>query len=387
MNIFKKIKENIFNSVELPQSYRFFVRHIQEGIVSYESGKKDRVIYLSNTVLNEMDKTFSGKPIYINHIDTETATEEEAKAQHGVVVKSFYNPADGWHWAEIMVDETGAGVLRKGWKVSNAHRVTQMGVEGFKNNTHFDNEVLMSEYEHLALTPSPRYEQSIVMTPDEFKTYNEKKIEEIEKLKNSNEDEEMKRANILSALSSLANAIEDVKKELANEEDDKEEEVVVKEKEEEKNADGEEKKPENETEKKEEKVEEKKEEVKEENENDARAALREIAEVIGKPDEDFEGGEAEKIKQVLELAKRLVGKEENACGVEAKKNEEEVKKEEVKEEVKKEENEVEDMQNSVESKKQFSDLHNAKARKDESKVISTDLTGIALGKLRYGSNR
>lgn len=385
MNIFKKIKENIFNSVELPQSYRFFVRHIQEGIVSYENGRKDRLIYLSNTVLNEMDKTFTGKPIYINHIDTETATEDEAKAQHGVVVKSFYNPSDGWHWAEIMVDETGAGVLRKGWKVSNAHRVTQMKGEGFKNNTHFDNEVLMSEYEHLALTPSPRYEESIVMTPDEFSTYNEKKIEEIEKLKNSNEDEEMKKANILSALTSLANAIEDVKKELNNEEEDKKE-VEVKEEKEEKKNEAVEEKTDNETEEKEEKVEEVK-ETKEENENDARAALREIAEIIGKPDEDFEGGEAEKIKQVLELAKRLVGKEENACGVEAKKNEEEVKKEEVKEEVKKEDNEVEDMQNSVESQKHFSDLHNAKARKSEAKVVSTDLTGIALGKQRYGSNK
>lgn len=402
MNLFKRKSEKLENSVLLPQSYRFFVRHIQEGIVSYETGKKkDRVIFLSQTVLNEMDKTFTGKPIYINHIDSETATESEARKTVGTVVKSFYNSADGWHWAEIMVDETGAGVLRKGWKVSNAHRVTQMGSEGLRNNTHFDNEVLMSEYEHLALTPSPRYEDSIVLTPEEFKRYNDERIKEIESLKNSKEIDEMDLQTLLNALSALKNAVDDVTKQLDNgcSEEDKEEKensVAPEEKKDESKAENSEDKAEDKAEDKgEDKAEnaeeepkdkaEDKAEDKEENANDSRELIREIAAVAGKADEDFEGGEEEKIVTLIKLASQLKPAEQENNSSEESKGKEEADNKAEENGCKNEEGKADDkeaMTNSIED--HFNDLHNAKANKISNSYVSTEMSGYALGKKRYG---
>lgn len=398
MNLFRKKSEKLENSVLLPQSYRFFVRHIQEGIVSYETGKKkDRVIFLSQAVLNEMDKTFTGKPIYINHIDSETASESEAQKTVGTVVKSFYNSADGWHWAEIMVDETGAGVLRKGWKVSNAHRVTQMGSEGLRNNTHFDNEVLMSEYEHLALTPSPRYEDSIVLTPDEFKRYNDERIKEIESLKNSKEIDEMDLKTLLNALTSLRNAVDEVTKELDNgcgEEKQEENSVAPEEKKDEPKAENSEDKADDKADDKEEAKaenaeEEPKEEAKdkpedkEENANDSRELIREIAAVAGKADEDFEGGEEEKIATLVKLASQLKADKPEENSSEEGKGKEEAPAEENAKDKEEKADEKEAMKNSLDD--HFDDLHNAKAKKVSSETaIQTEMAGYALGKKRYG---
>lgn len=184
MNLFKKLFKN---SRKLPQTYRYFVRHIREDFVRY----KDGLYYIPEETLMEMDKTFSGKPVYIYHIDSENDSEERISEKVGDVVKSFYNENDGWHWAEIMVNDDGQSLFNKGWTVSNAHRPERIGGGGVHNNQDYQHIVNSSEYEHLAITDSPRYEGAIVLTPDEFKEYNENKSKEIQSLKNSKEIEEM----------------------------------------------------------------------------------------------------------------------------------------------------------------------------------------------------
>lgn len=212
-NFFRKMKEKLTNSVELPTTHRYFVRHIKEGLVAYPQG----MYFISDKILNEMDKTFSGKPIYIEHIDSATANEEEANNTCGTVVKSFLNEYDGWHWAEVMVNDEGDGCFRKGWLVSNAHNPSQYGVGGVHNAIDYDREILSSCYEHLALTERPRYEGAIVLTPDEFKKYNEDRKIEIELLKNSRENEEMDEQSMKALADSLRSAVEEgFKNALAN---------------------------------------------------------------------------------------------------------------------------------------------------------------------------
>ena len=182
MNLFKAL---FSNSRALPQTHRYFVRHIKEDLVRYPDG----LYYVSEETLRNMDKSFSGKPVYVRHIDSENDSDERINDKVGDVVKSFYNEFDGWHWAEILVDDEGQSLFNKGWTVSNAHRPDRIGGGGVHNNQKYDHAVDSSEYEHLAITDSPRYEGALVFTPDEFKAYNEEKDKEIQSLKNSKENE------------------------------------------------------------------------------------------------------------------------------------------------------------------------------------------------------
>lgn len=181
MNLFRKLFENS----RLPQTHRYFVRHIKEDLVRYPDG----LYFVPEETLRAMDTTFSGKPIYIRHIDSENDSDERIGEKVGDVVKSFYNEYDGWHWAEVLVNDEGQSLFNKGWTVSNAHRPKTIGGGGVHNNQAYDHTVADSEYEHLAITDSPRYEGALVLTPEEFKTYNAEKDKEIQSLKNSKEME------------------------------------------------------------------------------------------------------------------------------------------------------------------------------------------------------
>lgn len=173
----------IKNAKEFAQ--RYFGLHFSEGLAEYgaHEGTAGR-IFISNEVATQMDSTFSGKPIFVMHVD-ET---DDAKLKHmaeeeadGVVVRSFYNKNDGKHWAEFMVQtDKGMEAIRKGWKLSNAYVVNSTRQGGKWHNVDYDSEVVAAEYKHLAIVPNPRYEESIVLTPEEFKTYNEKKAKEHE---------------------------------------------------------------------------------------------------------------------------------------------------------------------------------------------------------------
>jgi len=60
------------------------------------------------------------------------------------------------------------------------------GPGGLWNGVSYQKEVLAGEYEHLAIVSNPRYEESIILTPDEFKAYNDEKTLELERLANDN---------------------------------------------------------------------------------------------------------------------------------------------------------------------------------------------------------
>lgn len=171
----------------LPKVY--YGLHMCEGVAEYrESGKAFRVLILENAI-KQMDSTFPGRPVYVNHVDEVDLANITAEAD-GYVVESFFNKADGKHWSKfIVVTDKGIEAIQKGWKLSNAYVMKDRGISGRWHGVDYDFEIMRGEYDHLAIVPNPRYGESIILTPEQFKTYNAEKEAELLKLANSKDKE------------------------------------------------------------------------------------------------------------------------------------------------------------------------------------------------------
>ena len=353
------------NSKDFPK--RYFARHIKEGLVHYRSKDGGDELYLvKDDALKKMNPSFEGKPIYIRHVD-EVNTDTMKNDAVGYVVKSFYNEFDGAWWAEIIADDEAQGYIEKGWAVSNAYLPTELGSGGVYHDINYLKEIKNGEYEHLAIVDNPRYEEAVIMTPDEYKAFNEGRKAELEKLKNSKENEMLSDEDKKEILDSLKNSLADIVKDTV------------------KNA-----------------IEEKKEEdMKNAEDEDHRQLIREIAAVSAKGEGDFEGGLDEKVREIIKLAEKLgyskdeakhnaEDEEEDKKEEESKENsDEEEKKEDSEEETKENKCKNEDEEKDEEKKensKFFNFLHNAKNSNEKSSKVATMASGLALGRKRYGSN-
>lgn len=175
------------NAKTLPKVY--YGLHMVEGVAEYKdeqtnNGQPYR-IFVGESVIKNMDPTYAGKPLYVLHVDDVNLDALQNEAD-GYVVESFFNKSDGKHWAKfIVVSDRGHEAIRSGWKLSNAYIPKQFSGGGKWHGVEYLKEVEAAEYEHLALVPNPRYEESIILTPEEFKTYNSDKELELKKLANS----------------------------------------------------------------------------------------------------------------------------------------------------------------------------------------------------------
>jgi hypothetical protein len=170
----------------LPKVY--YGLHFYPGVAEYrEQGSEAYRIYIGEDTIKNMGPTFAGKPVYVQHVENVDLDKLQEESD-GYIMESFYNKADGKHWAKfIIVSDRGHEAIRNGWKLSNAYVPKNMGQGGLHNGVEYDKEILSGEYEHMAIVPNPRYEESIVLTPEEFKTYNSNKELELSKLANSKE--------------------------------------------------------------------------------------------------------------------------------------------------------------------------------------------------------
>ena len=355
----------IENSKNFPR--RYFARHIKEGLVHYLENGKDKLYLVTNEALHKMNSSFEGKPIYIRHVD-EVDTDKMKEEAVGYVVKSFYNEFDGAWWAEIIADDEAQGYIEKGWAVSNAYLPTELGSGGVYHDIDYDKEVKSGVYEHLAIVDNPRYEEAVIMTPEDFKEFNEGRKTELDKLKNSKENEMLSEEDKKELLDSLKNSLSEIVKD------------TVKNALDEKNA----------------------EDKKNAEDEDHRQLIREIAAISAKGESDFEGGLDEKVRTIIGLAEKLgYSKDEakhNAEDEEEDKKDEEEKKDEESEDKKDNESDEDSKENKChneedeekkeekkENSKFFDFLHNAKSSSDKSKTVATMASGLALGRARYGS--
>lgn len=373
------------NEKQMPS--RYYARHIKEGLVHYLENGTDTLYLVKNEALKKMNKSFEGKPIYVRHVDS-VDMERLRETADGYVVKSFYNEFDGAWWAEIMVvSDAGHAAVKKGWAVSNCYSPTEYGDGGVYHDIEYQKEVRNGEYEHLAIVPNPRYEEAVIMTPEDYEKYNEGKQQEINKLKNSKESEMLTQEEMETLVAKVMNSLSEPLKEAVKNA------VEAKAEEDKKNAADE----------------------------DHRALIREIAAVSAKGEGDFSGGLEEKVRTIIGMAEKLgyskdeAGKnsKDNECHEEEKKEneaeseekkeseekanesdkpEEEVKENEAEAEDKKEdacknadEEEKKEEEKKENSKGFFSLLKNAKAKSQDGSVTKTMAAGLALGKQRYGS--
>ncbi len=184
----------------------YYGLHFYPGVAEYRPPDKDPYrVYIGEDTAKKMDPSFAAKPLFVRHVPKVDLANIQNEAD-GWVVESFYNKADGRHWAKfVIVSDRGHEAKSKGWTLSNSYIPNELGSGAVCNGVDYDREILGAEYNHMALVPDPRYEESVILTPEEFKEYNAKKELELTMLKNSKGDNTMglnifKRAKVDNSL-------------------------------------------------------------------------------------------------------------------------------------------------------------------------------------------
>lgn len=156
-----------------------------------EPNKAPQRILINEAAMKAMDPTFAGKPMYVRHVNEVDLPNLQQEAD-GYVVESFFNKADGKHWAKfIVVSDKGHEAIKRGWKLSNAYVPKSYAGGGQWHGVDYEKEVMGGEFEHMAFTDDPRYSESIILTPEQFKSYNNEKEQELVRLANSKGEKPM----------------------------------------------------------------------------------------------------------------------------------------------------------------------------------------------------
>lgn len=184
------LKEKMLNS----GGKIYYGMHFYPGVAQYdEPGKQSKMVFVNENTIRKLDPTFQGKPIFVEHVEeVETNVDELRKEADGWVIESFFNSADGKHWVKfIAVSKHAERAIERGFRLSNAYIPQLNGQGGQWNGVTYQEEVVGGEYEHLAIVQNPRYEESVIMTPDEFKAYNEGLQIELKRIANSKTEKEI----------------------------------------------------------------------------------------------------------------------------------------------------------------------------------------------------
>lgn len=174
----------ITNASQYPQT--FYCRHMQPGTALYE---KEGIVLVDTDAMKNLIQSGAKRsiPVYLGHQPVELKNIKEEAV--GYVSDSFYNEMDGWAWFKfIAVDDKAHDAIKRGWSVSNAYLPSEMGKGGTKNNVPYKSEIMNGEFTHLAIVPDPRYEGACIMTPDEFKNYQDQNRKKLSELQNSKQE-------------------------------------------------------------------------------------------------------------------------------------------------------------------------------------------------------
>lgn len=160
--------------------------HFYPGVAEYVEPFAGRVL-VNEATLRSMDPTFKGCPVFVKHVDEIEQDIDKLRGEaDGWVIESFYNKADGKHWVQfIITSEKGEEAIRQGYRLSNSYSADKLGPGGIWNDVTYDAEVIEGNFEHLALVPVPRYNESVVLNPQKYKEYCQERELEIQRIANS----------------------------------------------------------------------------------------------------------------------------------------------------------------------------------------------------------
>ena len=163
----------------------FYGLHFVPGVAEYREKDPIERIYINEQTAKNMDSSFQGRPVFVQHEDK--VDEKKFEDADGYVIESFYNKSDGSHWAKFFIrkEEAYNKIVNEGWRLSNAYRPSSTMAGGECHGVQYDKQIVEGVYEHLAIVPVPRYDESVVYSPQEFKDYNERREAELNKVANS----------------------------------------------------------------------------------------------------------------------------------------------------------------------------------------------------------
>jgi hypothetical protein len=165
----------------------YYGMHFYPGCAEYaEPDSEPFRVFLNENTIRHMGPSFTGCPVFVYHVnEVEKDIDKLKKKADGWVYESFFNEKDGKHWVRfIVVSKEAEQAIKNGMRLSNCYVAQSYGEGGTWNGISYDKEVLRGEYDHLAIVPNPRYEESIILDTEEFKKYNEDKSIELKRLAN-----------------------------------------------------------------------------------------------------------------------------------------------------------------------------------------------------------
>jgi hypothetical protein len=174
---------------KLQKAVVFYGLHFASGVVRYPEMNPPFTILVNSDVAKEMDRTMAGAPVFLNHVKPGTELEEIQKGNDdGVVIESFFNQADGFHWAKFSVNtQEGLDAIKNGWTLSNCWEPQARDEAGLWHEVPYQKVAMNGNHRHLAIVDTPRYGESKILTPEEFKAYNEECEARLMALRNSKE--------------------------------------------------------------------------------------------------------------------------------------------------------------------------------------------------------
>ncbi len=174
--------------IDNTQGQIFYGMHFYPGVARYEAPDQEPLtVFINESTIRQMGPTFAGCPIFVEHVEEVDENLNELRNEaDGWVIESFFNAADGKTWAKfIIVSDGGLKAIQRGFRLSNAYVPQLNNKSGVWNGVPYQKEVTGGIFDHLAIVDNPRYEESVIMTPEEFKAYNDEKTVELKKLANS----------------------------------------------------------------------------------------------------------------------------------------------------------------------------------------------------------
>lgn len=185
----KKKNLRISNADGHPYGLVLYGLHMTPGVAEYALPDGKFRLFISEDTIRNMGMTAAGRPMFVEHNEDFPKDRESLKElADGWITESFFNEADGKHWFKfVLVSDNGIRAYQQGYGLSNAYDFKSIDDrKGRVNGMDYDFEVLDGEYTHVALEKNPRYE-SIILTPEEFKSYNEEQRASIRRVANAND--------------------------------------------------------------------------------------------------------------------------------------------------------------------------------------------------------